>query len=771
MKRPPISDAQMDLLATRLAAAGVGRRDFLRVAAGLAAMGAAGFNARPAAAAAPKLAPGEKLARDQHFRYGGGGWFQNDPSSHDFNKDLYCNGVPALWAGLMKFDVNFQPVPYVAEKISSNPEGSVWTFTIRKDSRWSDGSPCTAKDFEWSWKRQMDPASKNPYSSYFYDIKGAEAFNKSKVPDASQVGVQAKGDWTLEVTLEGPRGYFPVLSAYLAALPAHRGAVEKHGDKWTEAANIVCNGPFTLEAWEHNKVMVLRKNKHFIGAKDVTLDKVTIPIISVQSGALPYEGNELDMTSLQTGDLKRLRVDPRTAKQVFRYPFPGTWYLTPQVTKPPFDNVKVRRAVAHAIDRDNVVRVADGFAVAAHAMIPPGFPGAVDDKKIRDIQRFDPKAAMEQLKGTPFEGGRNWPKITLTMREEGYGSKPLAEAVQSVLLEHLNMKTELEVLEQRVFRAGLWKNDYQFVWIRWFMDYPDPHNEYFDTFYGKKTEGKRQAWGNDAFDRELEAGRDTRDAKKRLANYARAEEIMQTDGGYVPVACDARAGGVRLELARARDGHLHEQGRDRREDRQQDHRDRVRPPLVVVPASSAEHRGPLGHVREVGDRAGERCGDGRDQHVAVLHVRELVGQHALELFLVQDPHDSLGHRHDGVLWVTAGGKGVRRLARDQVDPRHRDAGACGQAMDDCVESRCGGLVDGFGTVRGQHDLVREPVAHEVHGQGEEEGDHHSLLAPEGATKEHEDNRQARQKQPGLEYVRHGRSLAEGTRPVKSSQMP
>src|SRR5438046_10322033 len=115
-------------------------------------------------------------------------------------------------------------------------------------------------------------------------------------------------------------------------------------------------------------------------------------IIAVQSGALRYEGNELDMTSLQTGDLKRLRVDPRTAKQVFRYPFPGTWYLTPQVTTPPFDTVKVRRAVAHAIDRDNVVRAADGCAVAAHAMIPPGVPGAVDDTTIDDIQRSDPTA-------------------------------------------------------------------------------------------------------------------------------------------------------------------------------------------------------------------------------------------------------------------------------------------------------------------------------------------------------------------------------------------
>src|SRR5713101_2979351 len=475
---PParISDRQMELLATRLAAVGVGRRDFFRVAAGLATMGAAGFNARPVFTA-PKLAPGEKLARGQHVRIGGGGWWQNDPSSHDYNKDLYCTGVPALWAGLMKFNVDFQPVPYVASNVTSNADGSVVTVTLRKDSRWSDGSPCTARDFEWSWKRQMDPASANPYSSYFYDIKGAEAFNKKQVPDASQVGVVAKDDWTLEVTLEGPRGYFPVLSAYLAALPAHRASVEKYGDKWTEAGNSVSNGPFVLESWEHNKQMVLRKNKHFYGAKDLTLEKVVIPIVPVAAGALPYDNNELDLTLLQVADLKRLQGDPRASRQDFRYPFPGTWYLLPQVTKPPFDNLKVRRAVAHAVDRENVVKVAQGFAVPAHSMIPPGFPGALDDPKIRGLQKFDPKLAMSMLKGTPFEGGKNWPKIVLTMREEALGAKPLAEAVQSVLLEHLNLKTDLEVLEPRVFRERLWKQDLQFVWIRWFMDYPDPHNE------------------------------------------------------------------------------------------------------------------------------------------------------------------------------------------------------------------------------------------------------------------------------------------------------
>jgi ABC-type oligopeptide transport system substrate-binding subunit len=433
----------------------------------------------------------------------------------------------------------------VASRVASNQDGSGWTYTIRKDSKWSDGSPCTARDFEYSWKRQLDPTTKAPYAAFLYDLKHGEAFNKGQVTDAGQVGVKAKDDWTLEVTLEGPRGYFPVLSAYLAALPAHRASVEKHGDKWTEAGNFACNGPFVLETWEHGKQMVCRKNPHFFGAKDVTLEKVVIPIIPIAAGALPFENNEIDMTRLQAPDLKRLQADPKSAKDVFRFPYPGTWYLTPQVTKPPFDNLQVRRALAHAVDREAVAKVAQGFSIPAHCMIPPGFPGFVDDKKIKDIQRFDPKLAIAALKGTPYEGGKNWPKIVLSMRDEALQSKPMAEAVQAVLLENLNMKTELEVLEPRVFRERLWKQDLQLVWIRWFMDYPDPHNEYFDTFYSKRTTGKRQAWSNEAFDSRLEAGRDTRDAKKRIEHYAKAEEVLQSDVGYVPVAWVVRYGAAK----------------------------------------------------------------------------------------------------------------------------------------------------------------------------------------------------------------------------------
>src|SRR5262245_42391448 len=123
-----IPDEQLELMSQRLAAIGVGRRDFLKVVGAMAAFGGLGFATEAQAAQPSKPAPGERLAREQVFRYGGGGYFQNDPSSHDFNKDLYCSGAPALFAGLMQFTADFVAVPWLASKVESNKDGSVWTF-------------------------------------------------------------------------------------------------------------------------------------------------------------------------------------------------------------------------------------------------------------------------------------------------------------------------------------------------------------------------------------------------------------------------------------------------------------------------------------------------------------------------------------------------------------------------------------------------------------------------------------------------------------------
>jgi ABC-type oligopeptide transport system substrate-binding subunit len=532
-----LDQAQRRLLEERLAAVGVGRRQFLHL---LAAWTAAGtmFLTRPVPTARAAPAPGEKLAKEQVFRRGD---FNDEPASFDVNKDLYCNCEFAVFAGLMRFTPDYVAVPWLAAQVDSNADGSVWTFRLRRDARWSNGDPVTAHDFEWSWKRQLDPATAAPYSAFLYDLKNGEAFNKGQVKDRGAVGIKALDDHTLQATLEGPRGYFPVLVAYAAALPAHRPSVEKYGDKWTEPGHIVSNGPWVLESWEHHKQFTLKKNPYYFDKDKIILERVVYPIIPRAAGFLPYENNEVDYALVPPGDLRRLQADPKLSKEVIRYFYPGTFYLIPQVTKAPFDNLKVRRAVSHAIDRKIIAeRVSQGFGIPAHAMVPPGFPGYVDDEEIKQIQRFDPKLAMASLKGTPYEGGKNWPKIVMSMRDEPYAAKPMAEGIQAMLREVLNMPTELEVLEPRVFRERLWKQDLQLIWIRWFMDYPDPHNEYFDTFYGKRTTGKRQAWANEEFDELITRARGETDMARRLALYRKAEEVLQKDVGYVPVVWTVR---------------------------------------------------------------------------------------------------------------------------------------------------------------------------------------------------------------------------------------
>jgi oligopeptide transport system substrate-binding protein len=551
-----LDHTQLQLFEARLASIGVGRRDFLHMLAGMTAAGTM-FLTTSMTTVRAAVAPGEKLAKAQVFRNGA---FNDEPSSFDVNKDLYCNCEFTVFAGLMRFSPDYVAVPWVAEKVEANADGSVWTFHLRKDANWSNGDPLTAHDFAWSWKRQLDPATAAPYSAFLYDLKNGEAFNKGQVTDRDAVGVKALDDHILQATLEGPRSYFPVLVAYFAALPAHRPSVEKYADKWTEPGHIVTNGPWVLESWDHNKQFILKKNPHYFDRDKITLERVINPIIPRASGFLPYENNEVDYALVPPGDLRRLQADAKVSQEVIRYFYPGTFYLVPQVTKPPFDNPKVRQAMSHAIDRKIIAeRISQGFGIPAHAMIPPGLPGYFDDEALKQLQRFDPKLAMESLKRTPYEGGKNWPKIVMSMRDEPYAAKPMAEGVQAMLQEVLNMPTELEVMEPRVFRERLWKHDLQLTWIRWFMDYPDPHNEYFDTFYGKRTTGKRQAWANDEFDDLIIKARGELETSKRMALYLKAEEVLQNDVGYIPVVWTVRYVAFKpwvKGLPRNKDGHI-----------------------------------------------------------------------------------------------------------------------------------------------------------------------------------------------------------------------
>ncbi len=529
---------QLALFEERLRGLHLPRRDFLRIvmaaggAAMLAACGGTGPGNSGGSSSSSSSASGKpsaaNLAKDQTYTTTA---LTTDPTSWDFNKYLYNGANQAIWAWLLQYDPDLNVIPDIAEKYDVSPDGATYTFHLR-DSKWSNGEPVTANDFEYSYKRQLDPATGAAYAGFLYDIKNGQAFNQKKVTDPNQVGVKALDPKTLQITLEGPRGYFPALMAFFAAAPAYKPAVDKYGDKWTEPANIVCNGPFKLTKWDHNQQAVMEKNEGYWNASNVTLTKVVLPIMPYNQFQAAYENNEVDnVHQVQLGDLKRIQADPKMGKELFKYSGTGTWYLVPSATIPPFDNANVRLAVAHAIDRQKIVNdILQGAGEVAYTMNPKGTP-FYNSNTYDQYTKYDPKAAMDLLKGTPYEGGKNWPKITLTNIQSGDATTAAADALIQMLKQNLGMNNidHVEGLRPAI-NQEMYNGQVQLMFISWLVDYPDANDTNFLVFYGKTATGHRQTWKDDQYDQIVTQAASEQDHQKRVQLYQQADEIMAKQG-------------------------------------------------------------------------------------------------------------------------------------------------------------------------------------------------------------------------------------------------
>jgi oligopeptide transport system substrate-binding protein len=485
---------------------------------------AAAANTTPAAA--PKFQGGPGIFRTPNYA---------EPTSFDFNYDLYCNGDASVLAGLLQYDPNYNTIADMAEKWEPNADNSVWTFHIRTDTKWSNGDPVTAQDFEYSWKRQLDPATKAPYAGFLYDLKNAQDFNQGKNGiTAADVGIKAEDAQTLVATLEGPRGYFPAIAAYTAALPAHKASVDKYGLKWTEAGNMVCNGAYVLSQWAHNKYYQLDKNPNYWNAANVKVNTVISPIQGYDTWLVSYQNDELDWINRgPIGELKMVKADPNLSKQYLTFNLTGTWYLVPGVKIPPFDEPKVRLAMAHAIDRQVISdKILQGLAKPAYTMIPPGFPG-YDSNPYPDYTSYDPKLAMDLLKGTKYEGGKNWPKITLTQRDEGDGPRAAGDTIIGMLRQNLGMQIDHVVGEAKAVYDEMYKGTIQLMWVRWYADYPDPNDELYLVFYGKFPTGHRQVWDDPTFDDLVVKGQSQPNGQARWDTYNQAQLQILKDGAAI----------------------------------------------------------------------------------------------------------------------------------------------------------------------------------------------------------------------------------------------
>ncbi len=366
--------------------------------------------------------------------------------------------IENLFVGLTNFNPETWEVePDLAESWDVSSDGTVYTFNLRQDAKWTDGKPVTAHDVEYGVLRTLNPDTASGYAFVISSIiKNGDAYNFGEIADASLVGVKAVDDYTLEVTLEHPAAYFPGIASTWVMYPQPQWAIEAHGDKWIEPDNIVTNGPYQLLSWVHGNSLVMTKNPDYYDAEAVFVETVDWKMIEEESTAMAmYEAGALDSVAPPVEDMDRLRADGELGKELNIAPALSTYFYGFNMNKPPFDDPLVRKAFAAAIDRQSLVEyVLKGGQAPALTFTAPGNFGAVDPDEEGIGIGFDVEQAKAWLSEAGFSGGQNLPEVTLAFNSSETNQK-IAEAVASMWKEHLGVEVNLASQEFRVYLSTL----------------------------------------------------------------------------------------------------------------------------------------------------------------------------------------------------------------------------------------------------------------------------------------------------------------------------
>jgi oligopeptide transport system substrate-binding protein len=433
---------------------------------------------------------------------------------------------------LVRLGDDLEPVPALAESWEETDGGKTVTFKLRTDGKWTNGDPVTANDFEYSWKRTISPELAADYAYQFFGIVGAEEYNScEKNCDAlkDKVGVKALDAQTLQVNLTSPQPWFVQQVAHHSFLAVNQKAVEQFGDKWTEAANIVTDGPFNLASWQHDSRIDLVKNPDWRNADDVSLERVNGRMISDGTTSVQsFEAGEVDVTAgLPPDDIPRLKETP----EYQRYDALGTYYYGLNVENIP--DVNQRRAMALAIDRQTIIdNIAQGDQEPATGFTPAGMPGF---DSINPDSKWLPAAGdMDQAKQLMSQAQNPKKSITLWYNEDP-AHKQIAVAVQSMWKE-LGIDVTLKAQEFAQFLEFLGPPPNKAVdayRLGWIGDYVDAMN--FLELWTCDSGNNNTNFCDKSYDQLVEQARNTPDNAKRYELYGQMEQKLFGDDGSVPV--------------------------------------------------------------------------------------------------------------------------------------------------------------------------------------------------------------------------------------------
>jgi oligopeptide transport system substrate-binding protein len=467
---------------------------------------------------------------------------QGEPDNIDPNRSSFATEAAVIrqvFQPLLRFDSRLTPQPAAASSYDVSPDGTVYTFHLRPDGRWSDGQPVTAQQFEYSWKRILDPKLAAEYASFFVDagIVGADDWNSGKVPNADGVGIRALDDFTLEVRLSHPFGPLPDLAALWVVSPLRSDIVEANPTGWTQdPSTYIGNGPFKMTEWVHQDHISFVPNPQYVanGTWPVpTLQRLTfLMVTSGEADYAAYVNGERDWTLVPDSVVPVVRQDSELNAQARQYNELTSFWVHLNNAKQPLNDVRIRRALAKAVDRTALIRdIASGVGLPLTSILPPGMPGAQEG--LGQELDFDPAGAQALLAEAGFPGGNGFPTLTYSFATTSANQRR-AEFLQAQWKQNLNINVQLNSMESKAYQAAFKDKNYELAFGGWGADYPDPQ-DWFNTLFGCKGGNNKYNYCNPTFDGLVAQADSGADLSERVGLYNQAQTILIQDAPVAPL--------------------------------------------------------------------------------------------------------------------------------------------------------------------------------------------------------------------------------------------
>ena len=442
---------------------------------------------------------------------------------------------------LLTVDQDGQLAPGQAETWETSEDGLTWTFHLRDGLKWSDGSDLTANDFVYSWQRVCDPMVAAPYAETVLGM--VEGYDEAIAGNLEALAVEAPDDSTLVVTLSNPCPYFGSLAAFATLSPVQQATIDANGDAWAVSADTyICNGPFYISEWVPGSYILCSKNPNYWNADAIKLDGIKFNLI---------EDSNASYSAYQTGDVQFIKDVPTEeipsltgSSEFYVDPIIGTYYVSLNIEREPFNNPDVRKALSLAIDREYVAgTLMQGTYTAAGNLIGPGWvdtdgsafiDNANGGKPYIDTTTYEAnlEEAKQLLADAGYPDGEGFPTISYSTNDVGY-HKVVAEYLQQAWAQ-LGIDLQVDIVEWASFTPMRRNGEFDAARNGWVGDYSDPSNmlELFCT-----TNGNNDGKFSDAdFDAAIELSRTTLDAAERSEALHTAEDILMDEAGCIPIA-------------------------------------------------------------------------------------------------------------------------------------------------------------------------------------------------------------------------------------------